>query len=117
MLACPAWLETVTGTFTCGSLLASASAMGVAVCPEFNVTLQLSGEPDCNVAGAQANPTGLTPIKERFVCADEVPRLAMNCAFSSWSMRELVAMNGADVLPAGGCTNDGTVTCVLLEDS
>ena len=91
--------------------------MGVAACPEFKVTWQLDGEPDCNVFGAQASPTGLIPTKARVVCADEDPRLALNCARSSWSISELMAMNGADVLPAAGCTNGGTLICVLLEES
>jgi hypothetical protein len=86
-------------------------------CPEFNVTRQLNGEPDCNVFGAQASPTGLIPTNESVACADEGPRLALNCAWSSWSTSELMLMNGAVVLPAAGCTNGGTLTCVLLEES
>jgi len=60
---------------------------------------------------------GFRPNSERVVCADDAPRFAISTAFSSWSIKELVTVNGTVALPATGWTRGGTLICVLLDES
>ena len=85
-------------------------------CPEFKVTWQVRGKPDCKVCG-QVRAVGLRPKSDSVTWADEAPIFAVKTAASSWSIKELVTVNGTVVVPATALITGGTLTCVLLDES
>ena len=95
----PATVGTEAGSVTSCPLPEIAIGTLVVACPEFKVTWQLIGKPDCNVCG-QASAVGFRPNSESVAWADEAPIFAIKTAVSSWSIKELVTVNGTVVAPA-----------------
>ena len=78
------WPDTVgteAGSVTNCPLPEIAIGTLVVACPEFKVTWQLSGKPDCKVCG-QANAVGFSPNSESVAWADEAPIFAISTALS-----------------------------------
>ena len=113
---CVGSVDTDPGNVTSWALPEIPIATLVAAPPEFNVIWQLNGKPDCKFCG-QASAVGFKPNREIVVCPDEDPMFAMIVAGSSWSIKELVAVNGTVALPTTGSIRAGTVIWVLLEES
>lgn len=112
---CPVWVDTDAGSVTSEPVFDNAIATLVAACPEFKTTWQLSGRPDCRVWG-HSSAVGLRPNSDSVVCADEAPIFAIKTAFSSWSIKALVALNETVALPATGWIKGGTLICVVLDE-
>lgn len=83
---------------------------------EFNTMWQLNGRPDSRVCG-HSKAVGFKPSKESVASADDVPRFAIREAGSSWSIKVLVTVKGTVLLPGTGAIREGTLICVLLEES
>jgi len=115
-VGCPAWVDTDDGSVAPEPVLDIAIATLVAACPEFKVTWQLSGKPDCRVCG-HASAVGFKPNSDSVACADEAPIFAIKTAFSSWSIKVLVTLNETVALPATGWSRGATLICVLLDES
>jgi len=114
-LCCPVTVETDAGTVT-RLPRADNPTLTLAASPEFIITWQLNGKPDCKVCG-QASAVIFNPNSDKVVCPEDVPRFAISKAASSFWINVLVAVNGTEVLPATGWSKDGTVTWVLLDES